>query len=225
MSGILGVIFSDGNWLLGPAAPGPGARRSPMLLRRPNPARLTLGPREGRGPCSGSRPLAIGPLCMAAAVLGAVACGKPDDCEPGFDEGEQFRITVLANRNPESVCLFDILEAGDSVVLTGGSTFEEENGCHVRSARPEVPEFALEYLTECQPDRVQLGLRCEGEVAGCLVGARLGVGPHIDRSDSVVDEGILNFNWWSSADAPATCPGGCTVQYTVRIERLGMAPD
>ena len=197
-----------------------------MMTRRAKMGGPTL--QSGSGPSTPRRwrsRITAGLVALAGATLlpGPTACGPGDECTPGFDDGEQFRITILEDRDPETDCIFVTLEVGDSFILTGGRTSEDAGGCVTRMARPEVPEFASEILQSCEPRGFQLGMACEGDWSGCSVGMQMGVGTHISRSDQVIGDGILTFNWWGRGEVPEGC-GGCTDQYTVRIERLGMAP-
>ena len=198
-----------------------------MMTRRAKMGGPTL--QSGSGPSTPRRwrsRITAGLVALAGATLlpGPTACGPGDECTPGFDDGEQFRITILEDRDPETDCIFVTLEVGDSFILTGGRTSEDAGGCVTRMARPEVPEFASEILQECQSEGTQLGLRCEGEWSGCSPRVRMSVGPYIERSDTTIESGVLFFEWWSGVTSPPANCAGCMDQYTVRIERLGMAP-
>jgi hypothetical protein len=147
-------------------------------------------------------------------------CGE---CKaPGFDEGEQFRITISGVRSPTSECDTPLLMADDSFVLVGGPTLADGGDgsqCQIRGARPEVPTFADGILTSCETRNSQLGLACMGTTAtGCDVGASMGVGPTIERGVSTIERGTFRLTWIGSSCYPG---GLCGAVYDARIERLG----
>ena len=169
-----------------------------------------------------------------AAMFGALAlslggCSSNGRCTPGFDAGERFRLTVLGegpNSSTEPDCLAPPLEVGTTMVLTAGQKDETESGCEYRFAAPIVPEPYVGVLTSCPySSGMQLGLECRGTVAECPVVVRLGVAPHIERDDRVIEDGDLYSSWFLDHGRDHDCVNpGCVKHYRVRIERLPPEP-
>ncbi len=170
-----------------------------------------------------------------AAVCGALAlslggCSSNGRCTPGFDAGERFRLTVLGegpNSSTEPDCLAPPLEVGTTMVLTGGRIDEKGSGCEVRVAEPVVPDPYVGVLDSCTVGvDLQLGMMCRGTVAsGCPVVVQLGVAPHIERDDRVIEDGDLYSSWFLDHGRDHDCVNpGCVKHYRVRIERLPPEP-
>ena len=141
-------------------------------------------------------------------------CHNSNCKEPGFNEGEQFRITITSPS--ERQCAVAPLAVGDSFVLTGGAQLLQGDGCHVRGATPQVPSFATTVLTSCRESAFQLGLDCTGMITpACNVSAQLRVGPDIEIGTTAIEGGVFSILWTGSD----CLPGGCTDKYGVRIER------
>lgn len=161
---------------------------------------------------------------MATAVFG---CGKPAHCEPGFDPGEQFRITTKGPAPGFGICEASLLKPGDSFVLTAALGRIEDvsgNGCYTYGASGEVPEFAKSIITHCRPAGDQLGLDCEGaSSSGCAVEMLSGVGPSIERGVTLLEDGVFRLNWGGSCQIPEACYGSQV--FSVRIERLDTRGD
>jgi hypothetical protein len=175
-----------------------------------------------------------------ATVVSLLTCallnhGCVSPCRaPGYDAGEQFKITVLSWREGESVCPDIGLAPGDSFVLTAGNILKAwvgQDQCDVRSARAEVPSFAARTLTTCRETPLQLGLECNGRSLSpcacqgprmepsCGVAATIDIGlPFIERGRDTFEEGLLRVWWTNAGDG---CNPGCGIaMYNVRIERL-----
>jgi hypothetical protein len=158
-----------------------------------------------------------GAIVVVALVLGA-GCHL-EKCEaPTYDEGDRFRITVLARRSNSPPCDAVPLAVGASFELTAGGIVHDSQGCGVRVAQPDVPSFASGVLTSCTNGLdASLSMVCTGRtMANCGVRASIIVGVKIARSQTSVDDGILNIDWGSE------CFTGnlCSDSYDVRIERL-----
>lgn len=160
----------------------------------------------------GTRWRLLGALIAAAAVS---ACHNGPCRDPGLDEGERFRITVLTS--VADPCPFAPLAAGDSFVLTGGAALADPALCTVRGASPEVPAFADAVLTSCREGLMQLGLDCNGTLdPNCPVSAQLRLGEYIDRGVSSIDRVGFSIVWSTNG-----CNGGgCRDDYDVRIDRF-----
>ena len=152
--------------------------------------------------------------------------GEPRNCYPGFDPGEQFRITIKGPAPDNEICDTAPLQAGDSFVLTasnGRISDPSGNGCYTYGAVGTVPDFAKPIITECWPDRDQLGLGCKGVTAnGCAITMTAVTGPYIHRDDQVIEDGGFTINW-GGCQIPETCGGGEV--YSARIERLNTTGD
>ncbi|MGC4067979.1 MAG: hypothetical protein QM784_25685 [Polyangiaceae bacterium] len=163
---------------------------------------------------------------LVTSALSLVGCGDPPNCQPGYDGGERFRITVLGDREPGSNCDSSPLHPGDSFELTALDVLTplaEGDGCHVRAAVGTIPAFFGPTITECIPGQSQLALDCKGlGPDGCTVLVRLGIGPYIASGMSSIEDGLLNLSW-GGCQVPMACGGN--EQYRVRIERLAPATD
>jgi hypothetical protein len=156
----------------------------------------------------------LGAFGLAASALSACHLGKCE--EPGYAEGEQFRITVLSKE--DGVCNVAPLAAGDSFVLTGGAAVTIADECTVRGASPEVPAFATALVTSCAEADMQLGLDCHGTmgVTGCDALAQMRLSPYIAPGVATIDAATFSILWTASG-----CPSGsCRETYQVRVDRL-----
>ena len=168
-------------------------------------------------------------LIIGAALEFAVAgCGRPPDyCEPGYEGGERFRITVMGFRDPRVTCDTSPLLPGDSFELTASNALmptpdSDNNSCHIRAAVGAAPEFLRSVITDCISGKLQLGLECRGvDSTGCEMLVVLSVGPYIASGVQIIENGFLNLIWSGGCQAPVSCGGG--EQYRVRIERLAPA--
>jgi hypothetical protein len=128
---------------------------------------------------------------------------------------------VIGYRDSKDICDASPLHAGDSFELTavdGLMSFGDGSDCHIRPAVGVVPEFLRPVITECTPGPDQLGLECTGSgPESCAVFVMLSVGPHIEKGERVIEDGLLNLGW-GGCQVPMACGGG--EQYRVRIERL-----
>ncbi len=160
-----------------------------------------------------------------ALLLAACAA----DCPPrGYEEGEQFRITVLASDLPDGAVLPPGVECsplaiGDSFIVQAGPWQKPNDitGCESPSttAIDGVPPFGEEYISRCQEGfgGPQLGLQCaSSDNNSCEPALVFGVAPIIKPEDQTIENGILTVKWWN-------CHGTCAEHFTVRIERLGKA--
>lgn len=153
-------------------------------------------------------------------------CGKPANCEPGFDPGEQFRITIKGPTPNSEICDESLLKPGDSFILTASSVRIPDvtsAECYTLGAVGEVPEFASTIITRCWSGRGQLGLSCDGMApTGCAITMSAHVGPYISRSVDVVEDGLFVLNW-GGCQLPQACYGSQV--FSARIERLTTRGD
>ncbi len=128
--------------------------------------------------------VSLGFIASLPVVLG---CSSDKNCTPGFDKGEQFRIT-LTGRATDTACGILDLAPGTSFVLTAGdlSPLVTPDGCQERAAAPETPSFAGNVIGACMSGPDQLGLVCDAEYPqDCHASVGMAVGPAITR-DSVL---------------------------------------
>ena len=168
-------------------------------------------------------------VVVGAVVAAATGC-EPSNCrDPGLEEGEQVRVTIVAQREtsdlPSGEVCGDLppLAPGYAFVLTGGETFplEEPWYCDGRAARPDLPDFAQGMFTECQSSDNTLGLTCTGEERdGCTPWIGFSVRPIPSGWDSAGDAAMW-MRWYEA------CVGAesCIIWYDARVERIGMAAD
>ncbi len=165
--------------------------------------------------------VSLGFIASLPVVLG---CSSDKNCTPGFDKGEQFRIT-LTGRATDTACGILDLAPGTSFVLTAGdlSPLVTPDGCQERAAAPETPSFAGNVIGACMSGPDQLGLVCDAEYPqDCHASVGMAVGPAITRDTTVIDDGEFGMYWSWKGDASACgLPGGyCRDEYTVRMERF-----
>jgi len=134
---------------------------------------------------------------------------------PGFDQGEQFRLTVTNVKSRRGDCSLAPLQVEDSFVLTAGIIVAPGSTCPKRSTDGTAPSFVSELATDCYARDSQLGVGCLLETNGCPSRMQLSVGPHIARGRRIVEEGEVLVDWFESS-----CYDGCREIYAVRIERL-----
>ena len=180
-----------------------------QIVSSHEPARVTPAPARFRL----SRWL-LGAFGLGASALSGCHLGNCE--EPGYAEGEQFRITVLSKE--DGVCNVAPLAAGDSFVLTGGAGVKTAEQCTVRGASPEVPAFATALVTSCAEAGMQLALDCNGTmgVTGCDALAQMRLSPDIAPGVATIDVATFSIVWTASG-----CPSGsCRETYQVRVDRL-----
>jgi len=153
-----------------------------------------------------------------------VACAA--DCPPrGYEEGEQFRITVLASDIPDSAVLPPGVECsplaiGDSFIVQAGPWQKPNDirGCETprTTAIDGKPPFAQEYFPYCQGGSgTQLGMSCYSrDSSSCEPNLSFATSPIIQPEDQVLEDATLIVDWWN-------CHGSCRENFTVRLERLG----
>lgn len=107
------------------------------------------------------------------------------------------------------------LQAGDSFILTAGSTIDIGGGCRQRSSDGATPIFLSEIATGCQPRVGELALGCTFETDQCTGWMQLGLRTHIPQGVQVVEGGEVLIDWFANG-----CYDGCREIYAVRIERL-----
>lgn len=165
------------------------------------------------------------PATLAVAAL-SLAVGCDSDCAPrGYEEGEQFRITVLSSDVPDSAVLQPGVECsplaiGDSFIVEAGPWRKPNTsgGCESPStvAIDNGPPFAQGYFPYCENGGgTQLGLSCyPADNNSCEPRLVFYIGePIIRPDDDVINDGLLVVRWYN-------CHGSCLENFTVRIERL-----
>jgi hypothetical protein len=147
---------------------------------------------------------------LVALAIAFVGCGEPPNGHPGYDGGERFRITVIGYRDPRDTCDASPLHAGDRFELTALDalrSFGDGSDCDIRAAVGVVPEFLRPVITKCDPGPDQLGLECTGSGPdGCAVFVMLSIGPHIEKGERVIEDGLLNLTW-GGCPLPTKCGG------------------
>lgn len=161
---------------------------------------------------------------LGLVVLTASCRRQPDNCQPEFDKGERFRITIIERMAAVDGCA--PLQPGDSFELLAGDLVlrDTEPGCAWRTAAPELPAFFEPYFEEiesCESSGQQLGLYCRRRGPQCREGEPnymvLNVGTDIQRTDTVIEDGILGVNWQLAC-------ASCLDVFHVRIEILNRLP-
>jgi hypothetical protein len=139
----------------------------------------------------------------------------------GFDPGERFEVTVLAQ--PTSVGVMPCpssLSVGEAFTLVAGPQVQGPGGgdgapgCTVVGAVAAAPPIFADMLTSCSEDATQLGLACTGTTTAGDIRVSLGVETLIRRGDSVIPDAVLDVAWGMLGDYK------CSEKYDVRIERL-----
>ena len=154
-------------------------------------------------------------LLPACAVL---ACGK-QDCDPiGFDQGEQFQVTIVGEGEYERPCQRNhpSFAPGDSHTITGGELIHvDDKRCPNRLLEPLPPEPWADKTSHCD----QFGSDITG--ISCLYLTEEGFegrvqviyGPRIEENDEVIEDGRVSVSWGSGVDS-------CWAIYDARFERL-----
>src|SRR5690606_30776444 len=106
-------------------------------------------------------------LTVLAALVHGPSCGPSEECVPGIERGERFRFTVTNVETRRGDCILAPLQAGDSFILTAGSTIDIGGGCRQRSSDGATPIFLSEIATGCQPRVGELALGCTFETDQC----------------------------------------------------------
>ena len=154
---------------------------------------------------------------LGLVVLTASCRQQPDNCQPEFDKGERFRVTIIERMAEVDGCA--PLQPGDSFELVAGDLVvrDTEPGCSWRTAAPSVPTLFEPYVESCEPRGYQLGLYCNRRGPECREGEpgymRLNVDADVHRNDTVIEDGILGVNWQLACNS-------CLDVFHVRIEIL-----